>query len=286
MKRPSLLPLRRSTSLSPAAPAPVQQAQGNIGITEYDQGRQLRRTRPDGASYFDSASASPQNTPVGIGFTDMGTGTDYVPGSSYFDPPPSRHKVVTAEDWFTADNQQRLLMRVLSRTSAQCQRWAMAPAGSLRMTRRANSRRNGGLAEINRAAQAGDQEKVDALLAERDRVLSAYDQYATDVEDWKTRYQDYEGQFNANLEAALTFDPRGEGGFSRTSSGELISNLDQQGWMDQLGTPQIVNPFTNEPQSMTDWQREAAIRDELWSQDYNARGPGDLPTRFAPAARR
>ena len=29
----------------------------------------------------------------------------------------------------------------------------------------------------------------------------------------KTRYQDYEGQFNANLEAALTFDPRGEGGF-------------------------------------------------------------------------
>ena len=55
--------------------------------------------------------------------------------------------------------------------------------------------------------------------------------------------------------------------------------------MDQLGTPQIVESVhERNRQSITDWQREAAIRDELWSQGLQRTRSGDLPTRFAPAA--
>ena len=91
----------------PAAPAPVQQAQGNIGITEYDQGPSIETYAP-ADTYFDATPAEPT---TGAGFTDMGPQIQaYTPGSAYFDEPPptQQSNVITAEDWFTADNQQRL----------------------------------------------------------------------------------------------------------------------------------------------------------------------------------
>jgi len=270
------------------APAPS----GSIGITEFDNGPAQVTYTPDSqyvapvqpaSTYFDEP-APPEPT-TGMGFTDMGPVVQpYVPGSVYFDQ-PQQPEPIRAEDWFTADNQQALFDQGVNDIvgppptlgagsglygDSASQWFSNDPAA-------VEQQRQWWDSEVNRAIQNGDWEKYDALQTEMAQVQGAYAAYDAERMGYQYKFNDYTQRFNANLEASLSPDLRGEGGFVRDEAGNLISKLDQQGWIDQIGTPKVINPFTGDPQTMTDFQREYAIRNALYEQD--AQQAGNFPDR-------
>ena len=143
MKRPLLLPLRRSTSLSRLPLHPSSKLRGISGSPSTIRGRQLRRTRqPIRTSTPRPPNRQPaQASPIwGRRFRH----THPAPRISMSHRRHSNRTSLLPKTGLPPTTSSAFLMRVLPSTSGHCRRWAMAQAGSRTMTRHANSRRSGG----------------------------------------------------------------------------------------------------------------------------------------------
>jgi hypothetical protein len=254
------------TYVPPAPDAGSTYFESDVGFTEYDGGPAYEPlpTVPSGSEFFGDT-----------GFNADGPGgsenwlpeTNYVTNEDYFAdlytglelppdaPIPGMSVGMDGSQWFGDAAQQQ----------QQMDWW--------------NS-------EIDKAIANGDRAKYDALMAEMQQAQQGWTDYDTAMSQWQPQYDAFGqqlGALDASVNEAFAFSPMGEGGFSRTPTGNFLnpstgsyentgfalqSDLMSRAYMDQNGTPMVDTPWG--PMHYTAAEQRFALEEQKYHDARNA----------------